>query len=149
MEGMRPTPVPLVHVTTVPMTLRCLSGQPEFMRRVYREGFPMVPLEAASMRLPVVATRVPGCTDAVQDGVTGTLVPPRDSRSLAGALRTYLRSPHLRRVHGDAARAHVIREFRQERFWGAMAVEYRSLLMMSPLSSPQPVDGGATAGSGS
>ena len=115
----------------------------------YREGFPVVPLEAASMGLPVVATRVPGCTDAVVDGVTGTLVPPRDSRSLAEAIRTYLRNPHLRHVHGDAARTHVIREFRQERLWGAMAAEYRSLLMMSPLSSPQPVDGGATAGSGS
>src|SRR5215831_9616987 len=33
MERMRSSPVPLVHVTTVPMTLRCLSGQPEFMRR--------------------------------------------------------------------------------------------------------------------
>jgi len=114
----------------------------------YREGFPMVPLEAASMGLPVVATRIPGCTDAVQDGVTGTLVPARDSRSLAEAIRTYLRSAYLPRAHGDAARAYVIKEFRQEKFWGAMAAEYRSL-MVSPLSSPQPVDGSATAGSGS
>ncbi|HEX3159225.1 MAG TPA: glycosyltransferase family 4 protein, partial [Gemmatimonadaceae bacterium] len=41
----------------------------------YREGFPNVPLEAAAMALPVVATRVPGCVDAVADGATGTLVP--------------------------------------------------------------------------
>ena len=114
----------------------------------YREGFPVVPLEAASMGLPVVATRIPGCTDAVQDGVTGTLVPPWDSRALSEAIRHYLCSSHLRCVHGDAARAHVIREFRQEKFWGAMAAEYRSL-MMSTLSLPQPVDGSATARSGS
>src|SRR5690606_24311999 len=31
----------------------------------YREGFPNVPLEAAAMGLPVVATRIPGCVDAV------------------------------------------------------------------------------------
>ena len=41
----------------------------------YREGFPVVPMEAAAMELPVVATEVPGCVDAVQDSVTGTLVP--------------------------------------------------------------------------
>jgi len=124
-------------------TPRLYSAMDVVVLPTYREGFPMVPLEAASMGLPVVATRVPGCTDAVQDGVTGTLVPPRDSRALSEAIRHYLRSSHLRRVHGDAARAHVIREFRQEKFWGALAGEYRSLLMMSPLSLPEPVDGGA------
>src|SRR5690606_1224468 len=54
----------------------------------YREGFPNVPLEAAAMELAVVATRIPGCVDAVVDGCTGTLVPPRDSCTRAGRLRT-------------------------------------------------------------
>ena len=56
----------------------------------YREGFPVTVMEAASMGLPVVATRVPGCVDAVQDGVTGTLVPARDAEALADALERYL-----------------------------------------------------------
>src|SRR6266849_56051 len=103
----------------------------------YREGFPVVPIEAASMALPVVATRVPGSMDAVQDGVTGTLVAPRDSHALADAIRCSLRDPVLRRSHGDAGRARVLKEFRREEFWGAMRDEYRSL-MMSRLSLPQP-----------
>ena len=45
----------------------------------YREGFPNVALEAAAMELPVLATSVTGCVDAVVDGVTGMLVPARDS----------------------------------------------------------------------
>ena len=36
----------------------------------YREGFPVVPTEAAAMELPVVATEVAGCVGAVQDSVT-------------------------------------------------------------------------------
>src|SRR5688572_32404276 len=52
-----------------------------FRSPTYREGFPQVPLEAAALERPVVATRVTGCVDAVVDGETGTLVPPRDRKS--------------------------------------------------------------------
>ena len=94
----------------------------------YREGFPNVPLEAAAMTIPVVATRVPGCTDAVQEGVTGTLVPVRDARALADAIAAYVSDPVLRRAHGHAGRERVIREFRPEPFWDALYEQYGQLL---------------------
>lgn len=94
----------------------------------YREGFPNVPLEAAAMGLPVVATTVPGCVDAVQDGVTGLLVPPRDADALAAALERYLASAALRAEHGLAGRRRALREFGQEAIWQAIADEYRALL---------------------
>ncbi len=94
----------------------------------YREGFPNVPLEAAAMRLPVVATRVPGCVDAVMDGQTGTLVPARDATALANALAAYMSSAELRRAHGQAGRERVMRDFRPEALWQAMHAEYERLL---------------------
>ena len=94
----------------------------------WREGFPVVPLEAAAMALPVVATRIPGCVDAVVDGVTGTLVPPRDPAALARALRAYLVDPGLRDRHGAAARARVLAEFERERLWAALHAEYERAL---------------------
>jgi glycosyltransferase involved in cell wall biosynthesis len=105
----------------------------------YREGFPNVPLEAAAMRLPMVATRVPGCVDAIQDGVTGTLVPPRDAGSLAGAIRRYLEDPELRAQHGHAGRERVLREFRREAIWEALYQEYCRLLRERGLSVPGPI----------
>ena len=94
----------------------------------YREGFPTVALEAAAMALPIVATRVPGCIDAVQDGSTGTLVPTRDPRALTDAIRTYLGDALLRQRHGEAARERVLRDFRPESVWEAHYREYVRLL---------------------
>ena len=94
----------------------------------YREGLPNVPLEAAAMRLPVVATRVPGCTDAIVDGVTGTLVPPHVAQPLVAAVSAYLRSPGLRRQHGNAAHARVVRDFVPESVWEGVLELYRAAL---------------------
>lgn len=104
----------------------------------YREGFPNTPLEAAAMQLPVVATRIPGCIDAVQDGVTGTLVPPRNAEALTAALRMYLQQPKLRRQHGQAGCDRVLKSFRQDAIWDAFYQEYVQLLQEKGLSLPQP-----------
>lgn len=104
----------------------------------YREGLPVVPLEAAAMELPVVATRIPGCVDAIEDGVTGMLVPVRDAAALAAALRIYLCDPELRRNHGRAGRARVLSQFRQEAIWEAVYQEYERLLQARGIKGQQP-----------
>jgi glycosyltransferase involved in cell wall biosynthesis len=98
----------------------------------YREGFPNVLLEAAAMRRPVVATAIPGCTDAVEDGETGLLVPPRDAHALAAALRRYLDDAQLRATHGERARERVLSLFRREAIWQAVYDEYVRLLGQAP-----------------
>lgn len=94
----------------------------------YREGFPYVPLEAAAMGLPVVATRVCGCVDAVVEGVTGLLVEPHSADELVAALRTYLRDPLLRHQHGMAGRERVTAKFAPLPLWQAIRAEYARLL---------------------
>ena len=87
----------------------------------YREGFGTVLIEASAMGRPVVATRVTGCVDAVQDGVTGLLVSPHDPDALAAAILRYLDDPDLRASHGAAGRARVLRDFQPTAIQSALA----------------------------
>jgi glycosyltransferase involved in cell wall biosynthesis len=104
----------------------------------YREGFPNVPLEAAAMALPVIATDVGGTVDAVVNGTTGILIPPRNAEALEKAVRMYLDDADLRHRHGTAGRDRVLREFRREPLWGALHQEYLRLLdgKKLPVSGP-------------
>lgn len=94
----------------------------------HREGLGQVLLEAAAMELPVVASRVTGCVDAVEDGVTGILVPPGDSVALANAILRYLDNADLRDQHGRAARKRVLDKFKPKQVWDALVAEYDTLL---------------------
>jgi len=92
------------------------------------EGFPNVPLEAAAMEVPVVASRVTGCVDAIQHNVTGMLFPAGDRKALAEKILTYLNDADLSARHGRAARRHVLSKFRPEFVWESLYREYLGLL---------------------
>ena len=77
----------------------------------YPEGVPRVLLEAAAMELPIVTTRMPGCREAVQDGVSGHLVPVGDADSLVSAVKALADSTRLREKFGRAGRQHMISRF--------------------------------------
>ncbi len=78
----------------------------------YREGLSRVITEAMSMEKPVVTTQVPGCVDAIEDGVNGFLAKARDVESLAEAMyRMYLLSEEERRAMGLRNRKKVLQLF--------------------------------------
>lgn len=77
----------------------------------YREGVPKSLLEAAASARAIIATDVPGCREVVEDGVTGILVPPRDSVALADAIQRLVAQPELRRALGAAARLKALEKF--------------------------------------
>lgn len=77
----------------------------------YREGLGKVLLEAAAAGKPVVSTRTTGVIDVVIDGVTGLLVPARDSEALADAMSALLDDPEKAAGMGRAAQALVREHF--------------------------------------
>lgn len=75
------------------------------------EAFGLVLAEALYLGTPVVATRVGGIPEIVDDGVDGVLVPPGDSRALADAVIALLNDPERRRAMAGAGREKVIGRF--------------------------------------
>ena len=97
------------------------------------ESFGVVLIESMAAGLPVVATRIPGYVEVVEDGVTGILVPPNDADAVAGACERILADPSLAGRLGAAAAE------RARRYdWGVVAGQveavYASVLRTEPPS---------------
>ncbi len=82
---------------------------------VSSEGLSNTLLESMAAGVPVVATRVGGNPEVVEEGVTGLLVPPRDPQALASGICRLLENPELGSRFGRAGRQRVTQHFSLER----------------------------------
>jgi glycosyltransferase involved in cell wall biosynthesis len=97
------------------------------------EGMPVVLLEAASTGLPIVATRVGGVAEVVEDGTTGFLVPPADPSALANAMkRIEALVPEARAAMGARGRTLV-----EERYGTARVMEIWERLYSTLVPAPK------------
>ena len=94
------------------------------------EAFPNSIVEAMAAGKPVVATRVGGVADAVVDGETGLLVPPRDAAALAAAVDQLLIAPERRHGMGAAAAARARARFHASTVLSALESLYDGLLAL-------------------
>jgi len=88
--------------------------------------------EAMAMQLPVVATRIGGAAEIIDDEADGLIVLPGDASALAGAIRRLLRDPALRSRMGLAGRSKVINRFTERKLATDTLTVYRK--MMEPES---------------
>ena len=91
----------------------------------YREGFGTVVIEAAAMGTPTIGTDIYGLSDAVVDGVTGVLVPVRDSAALEAAILSTLNNAPLMSAMGAAARDRARSDFGAKICSDLLINEYR------------------------
>jgi glycosyltransferase involved in cell wall biosynthesis len=102
-----------VHIVTLPS--------------YYGEGLPKVLIEAAASGRAVITTDHPGCRDAIEEGVTGLLIPVRDSQALATAIEKLINDKDLRCKMGKAGRTLAEREFSINRVVQAHLDIYKNL----------------------
>jgi glycosyltransferase involved in cell wall biosynthesis len=94
----------------------------------YREGFPRSAMEAAASGLPVIATDIRGCRQVVDQGLTGLLVPARDSQALTYAILEIINDPIKRSEMGTRAVEKARAEFDHQRVIDITLETYERLL---------------------
>jgi glycosyltransferase involved in cell wall biosynthesis len=94
----------------------------------YREGLPKFLLEAMASGLAVVSTDTTGCRHAVQDGVSGLLVPVRDAQALADVLQKLIADEPQRARMGAAGRLRALSTFSNQQIQQLTLAQYQQLV---------------------
>jgi glycosyltransferase involved in cell wall biosynthesis len=108
------------------------------------EGCPLVVSEAMSHGLPVLASRIGGLPELVEDGVTGLLFEPGNVEELAHKIRLLWDNPHLCRQMGEAGRRKASREFSEEVYYRRLMAIYDQAIQRCG-QGPGPQDGSSWA----
>jgi glycosyltransferase involved in cell wall biosynthesis len=104
----------------------------------HEEGFANAILEGMAARLPMIVTSVGGNSEAVVNGVTGLIVPPKNSERLADAIVEFANDPLKRSANGAAGRERVAKKFGLDRCVAAYDRLYRKLLAgKAPVDIPE------------
>ena len=111
---------------------RLLSAAAASVLPSLSEGLSNTILESMAAGVPVIATRVGGSGEALEDHVDGLLVPPRDPSALSRAIIWVLEHPEAARELGQRARTRVAEEFSLERMVRETECLYARLLERAP-----------------
>jgi glycosyltransferase involved in cell wall biosynthesis len=97
---------------------------------IWFEGFPMVVAEAMVAGKAVIASRIGGIPELVEDQVTGLLFEPGDVRDLVEKVRYLWDRPDLCRQMGQAGREKALREYSPERYYERLMVAYEEAIRL-------------------
>jgi len=91
---------------------------------------PLVVCEAMSYGLPVIASRIGGIPELVEDGKTGLLFEPGNPKELSSKMKLLWESPDLCKQMGQAGREKVVREYKEDVYYKGLIAIYRKALQI-------------------
>ena len=112
------------------------AGADVFCLPSFAEGVPVVLMEAMASGRPVVATRIAGVPELVEDGVSGLLVAPGNADELALALERLASSPRDRERMGPAGRRKVVEDFDSEKCAAQLARVFQEMPSTGSIARP-------------
>lgn len=99
-----------------------------FVLPTHREGLGASTLEASAMEKPVIVSDTGGCPEAVDDGVTGMLIPIKDIEKLKEAIIFMFENKERAEAMGKAGREKILREFKKEIVLDRLKKSYQELI---------------------
>ncbi len=94
----------------------------------YREGFPNVVMQAASMGLTSIVTNINGCNEIISEGDNGLIIPVKDDKALYDSFNTLVNDHTLRNTLAANARASIVSRYKNDFVWEELLKEYKSLI---------------------
>lgn len=99
------------------------------------EGFPMILPEAMLSAKPIIASRIGGIPEIVDDGKAGLLFEPGNHEDLARKIKKLWDNPELCRKMGQAGREKALREYSSEKYYSHLMAVYEKAIDFSAGSS--------------
>ena len=93
----------------------------------YREGFPNVVLQGASMGLPCIVSDINGCNEIITHGENGLIVPPKDISGLEEALKYCIDNRLKVDELGRNTRSRIVAKYKRDYLWNELLNLYNSL----------------------
>lgn len=115
-----------------------------FVLPSFAEGVPVVLMEAMAARCPVIATRIAGIPELIEDGITGLLLPPGRADVLAGAIERLVAAPSFAERLAAAATQKIFRDFNLHLTSGQLDRIFR-IYQGDPLEEVEPTPAPAIA----
>src|SRR5690606_3678465 len=94
----------------------------------YREGFPNVVMQAASMQLNCIVSDINGCNEIIQDGNNGWIVPVRDSKKLEERMKWCLDHRDESSRMGKKSRGLMKEKYERQFVWNEILKEYNNFV---------------------
>ena len=93
----------------------------------YREGFPNVVLEAASMELPCIVSNINGSNEIITDQINGIIIPKKNTKALQKAMFSMKHDTSQRELYAANSRKGIAEKFGKQIFYQALLAEYKEL----------------------
>jgi glycosyltransferase involved in cell wall biosynthesis len=93
-----------------------------------REGLPRILMECAAMGKPVVATDRPGNREAIEDGISGLLVPMKNPLYMAKTIQKLLDNPFLANKIGEEGKKMALKKYDERNVFHRINMEYQRLI---------------------
>ncbi|WP_062059390.1 glycosyltransferase family 4 protein [Aquimarina longa] len=94
----------------------------------YREGFPNVVMQAASMGLASIVTNINGCNEIISDTINGIIIPVKDSKTLCKSMKMMIENGTKRNSMATKARDSITSRYERQYIWEELLKEYRLLI---------------------
>ena len=104
------------------------SAMDVFCSLSYREGFGLVVIEAAAMKLPGIVTDVPGQIDTHENMVTGVTVHAKEVYCVVDAMKFYINNPDKLKQMGDEARKQVEEKYEMKELLRRLAAHRNEMI---------------------